>query len=480
MRYDFTHFRVDKSDWLKGNNAYDDYPEGGSLASTVGMNAFSKPGLLTNNPVLGSTVTGSLPPRGVISWGVGSGSSAPIVMAVYSNASDDGSFYSVNTSTGAMTIAGSADTAKNYIPGITDTVFYNNKFYTTSDTDIMELSADLATQDNDWWTATKAQAALTTGVPHPLLVYESIMYIADGRYLHKLDGATVSTQVFDCPPDHVITSMIEWNGLIYITSEPYKNLDGTIHGLARLFSWDGLSESWYEEYFLDYRVNAMYVYKNRLFMWTNQFMGLWTGSEIEPVRPVSNQVFKQHITATADSMFYADGTTIVRYGAPYIAGLTKKFYKYLSSPALAFGGLISVRDDNLIVSETHATASPIYYISDINTASSSAAKTFEFNARYFKQPVKVRGIVVETEPIASGQSVLVSYVNDNGDTKTPSSDSGTFAYSTAAHAGKSFWRFDVNGQPATRWIRPKITLTGGLHIRSIDYLFEGSEAKQNK
>jgi hypothetical protein len=480
MRYDFAHFRVDKSDWLKGNNAYDDYPEGGTLASTVGVNAFSKPGLLTNNPVLGSTVTASLPPRGVISWGVGSGSSSPFVMAVYTNADSDASFYSVNTSTGAMTIAGSADTGRNYTLGITDTVFYNNKFYTTSETDITEHAADLSSPDVDWWTSTKSQAALTAGIPHPQLVYEGIHYIADGRYLHKNDMGTISTQVFDVPPDHVITSMVEWNGLIYITAEPYKNLDGTIHGLAQLFSWDGLSESWYEQYFLDYRINAMYVYKNRLFMWTNQFMGLWTGSEIEPVRPVSNQVFKCHITATADSMFYADGTTIVRYGAPYIAGLTKKFYKYMSSPGLAFGGIISVRNNNMIVSETHASASPIYYISDINTPSSSAAKTFEFNPRFFKQPVKVRGIVIETEQIASGQSVQVSYVNDNGDTKTPSSDSGTFAYATTTHQGKSFWRFDVHGHVATRWIRPKITLTGGLHIRSIDYLYEGSENKQNK
>lgn len=475
MRYEIPSFRIDKNDWMKGANSYDDYPEGGVLASTVGTNIFSKPGLVTVPPAIGSSITAALPKNGVISWGIGSGASAPSVVAVLTNASDNGYFGTVNSSTGAITVVGSADTTRSYKKGITDTVFYNGNFYTTSETDICIQDAALGTRTESWWIATKGKSALTSGIPHPLLVYESIMYIADGRYLHKLDGSTVSTQVFDVPPDHIITAMVEWNGLIYMVAEPYKNLTGGVHGLSQMFSWDGLSESWYEQYFLDYRVNALYVFKNTLYAWHNDFLGMWTGSEMSPVRPLSSQVFKCQITATANSMLYVDGSTIVRYGAPYIKGFPRKFFPYLSSAALPFAGIISVASNNLIASETHATASPIYYIANLDTPGTAVSKALTFNRRAFKQPVKMRGIVVEMEAIVSGQSVKVEYINDKGTLVTPTEGSGVINT-----VGATFKRFDIVGKDATRNIVPKVTITGGVHVRSIDYLMEASENKQGK
>lgn len=479
MRYEQPSFRLDVSQWIKGNNSYDNYPEGAFLASTVGANVFSKPGLLSNNPALGSSVTGSLPPNGVISWGLGSGASAPTALAVMANTSNNGSYWTVNVSTGAFTQQGSADTTRSFKLGITDTVFYQSKFYTTSETDVTQSNNDGSLGAASWWIGTKGQAALTSGIPHPQLVFEGIHYIADGRYLHKNDGGTISLQVFDVDPDHIITALVEYNGLITIFAEPYINLDGSVHGLAKMYSWDGLSESWYEKYFLNYRVNAAYVYKNKLYCWTNKYFGLWGGSEIVPIRPVSNQVFKCHITETSDSLFFADGTTIVRYGAPFIAGMTRRLHNYISSAALNFGGIISLSGDNLILTEKHASAASNYLISNANTPQSSGARTFEFNTRRFKSPVKPVGVVIETEALSSGQSVKAGFVNDAGSTVYPTSNSGTFDNATTGMAGKSIWRFDFSNVKATKTMRPKIIVTGGPHIRSIDYIYSGSEAKTN-
>jgi hypothetical protein len=482
MNYTQASFRIDKTDFLKGNNVYDEFPEGGAIASTVGMNSFSKPGLLAQSPALGSSVTGSLPTGGVVSWGVGSGASSPATVSVYTNGSNNGSWYAVNPATGAMTGVGSADTTRSYKLGITDTVFYNGNFYTTSETDICKNSADLATRDQSWWITTSGKAALTSGIPHPLLMYDSIMYIADGRYLHKLDGTTISLQVWDAPPDHIITAMTEYNGLIYIVAEPYRNLTGSVHGLSQMFSWDGLLESWYEQYFLDYRINSLYVYKNRLYAWTNQFMGLWTGSELEPIYTVSNQVFKCHITAISDSMVFADGTKLVRYGKPFSPNLVRKFYNYLNaSGALPFTGIVSLTGDSLIATEAHSTASPNYFISNLNTPATSGTKTISFNRRFFNQPVKPRGIVVTVESVlTSGQSVKVGYRDMFGQMQYPDSDSGTFAYATTKMRNQIAWEFNVSSKHATRSMLPVIEITGGVHIRSIDYLYEGSEAKIKK
>lgn len=482
MNYSQPNFRLDSKDWLKGNNVYDEFPEGAAVASTVGINSISKPGLLAQAPALGSAVTGSLPAKGVISWGIGSGASAPAVVAVYTNSSNNGAWYQTNTTTGAMTLVGTNDTTRSYKMGITDTVFYNGSFYTTSETDICKNSVDLATRDQNWWTGTSAKAALTAGIPHPLLVYESIMYIADGRYLHKLDGSTISMQVWDAPVDHIITALVEYNGLIYITAEPYKDLTGSVHGLTQMFSWDGLLESWYEQYFLDYRINALYVYKNRLYAWTNDYMALWTGSEMEPIYTVSNQVFKCHITATSDSMFFVDGLTLVRYGKPFTPNLTRKFYRYMSaSAALPFTGIISASGDSLILTEQHASASPNYFISDANTPASTGTRTLTFNKRFFTQPVKPRAVVITlNQALASGQSVKVGYNDMHGVAQYPGADSGTFAYATAKMQGKIAWEFDLNAKGMTRSVEPIINLTGGVYVRSVDYLYAPSENTLNE
>jgi len=480
MRYSSPSFRIDKVDWLKGSNSYDDYPEGSALYSTVGINSFSKPGLLAQAPLLGSAVTASLPTKGVISWGVGSGASAPSVMAVYSNASNHGIFYTVNPTSGAMTVVGSTDSTRSYKSGITDTVFYNGSFYTTSETDICKNSADLATRDQNWWTGTSGKTALTSGIPHPLLVYESIMYIADGRYLHKLDGSTISLQVWDAPPDHIITALVEYNGLIYITAEPYKDLTGSVHGLSQMFSWDGLLESWYEQYFLDYRVNSLYVYKNKLYAWTNNFMGLWTGAELEPLFPVSNQVFNCHITATSNSMIFADGTTLVRYGKPFSPSMVRKFYRYMTSASLNFSGIISLSGNNLIATELHASASPNYYISNFDTPATSGTRTLTFNTRFLKKPVKVQAIVIETTALTSGEKVKAGYISDKGETVYPTFSSGEFDNATTGMAGLKRYKFEVSGNEATREITPIINITAGVHIKSIDYIYEASENKTNK
>jgi len=479
MRYDLPSFRVDKRDFLAGSNSYDSYPEGGFLASSVGMNSFAYPGYLSQAPVLGSTVTASLPKSGVIAWGIGGGTSSPVLAGLYADADNHGSWYLCNTSTGAMTLVGTVDTGHHYTLGVSDTVFYNGKFYTTSDTDIVEQALDLTSRDLTFWTTTKSQTALTSGVPHPLLVYESIMYIADGRYLHKLDGTTASSQVWDAPPDHVITAMIEFNGLIYICAEPYNNLDGSVHGLTQMFSWDGLLESWYEQYYLDYRVNAMFVYKNRLYTWNNHFLGQWTGSEMAPVRPVSSQVFKCQITATSSSMVYADGMTIVRYGAPFVPGMVRKFYNYLDTTVTNFRGIISAYADSLIVTQAHATAAPVYFLSNIDTPSSTGSRTFVFNSRSFKRAVKIRGIVVEVSAMTTGQIVKAGFYDDAGTATYGMANGGELDGSVEAMEGKTYYRFDVKSAP-TRWIEPLVTVTGNAVISAIDYLYDGSEVDLNK
>ena len=152
----------------------------------------------------------------------------------------------------------------------------------------------------------------------------------------------------------------------------------------------------------------------------------------------------------------------------------------MSSAALPFAGIISISGDNLILTEQHASASPNYYISDVNNVATTGTRALKFNHRFFIQPVKVRGVVITTEAIAAGQSVKAGYIDMNGDAQYPDYNSGTFDGDNADMVGKIMWEFDLNGKPATRSMIPIINIEGDVHIRSVDYLYEGSEAKQVK
>lgn len=481
MKYDMPSFRLDKKDFFLGNNSYADYQDGGFLTATVGVNVFSKPGLFTQAPAFGSTVTSSLGQRGVIAWATGYGSGAPSTVALVNPGSQQAQWYSVNATTGGFTSIRSADGTggRTYDIGLSDMIFYNSKIYTSVMGDIVEMNIDGSGSDLTWWTGTKAKAAMTTTVPHPMLVYESMHYIADGKYLHRNDAGTITTQAFDLPPNFVITSMIEWNGLIYVVAEPYLNGDGAIHGGAMMFSWNGLSDSWFEQYFINYRVNAMYVYKNRLFMWTNQFMGQWDGAKIVPLKKVSAQVFKCHITETSDSLLYADGTNIVRFGAPFIPGAPERFYSYLNSPlGYVWTGIISLQNNNLVAVENGIAISECknYYLSNINTPASSGFRIFNFNPRFFNKPVKVRRVVVDMEALTNA-IIYPFYVDDKGNEKQASYKSGIITSADSAMAGRTYFDFDYGALADTRSVQPRIYIFNAPHIRSIDYFYEPVEQR---
>lgn len=473
MNFNNPSFRIDRTDFLKGNNSYDNLPDGGQFATAIGANPFSKPGLITVAPTLGASVTASLPASGIISFGFGKGTTSMLPICIATNASQDGYYYTLDDN-GAMTLVGSADTSQNYDIGKIDTVFYQSNFYTTSNTDIIKNSTTLATRDVSFWITTKAQSALTAAAPHPMVVFGDILYIADGQYLHQIDGATATAQVFDLGANWVTTSIVVYNNLIYIAAEQYFNYSSTYHGIAKMFTWDGYSASWLDEWELNYRVGTMYVFDNVLYMWRADDMGYWDGSRFKSLYPTLGQVYKSQITECKNSLFYADQTVVVRYGSPVLGG-GKRFFKYWSIASQTLTGISSWLRSGILISKTGATNLSNIFVSDVNAPDSSGTSELIFNPRFFKRPVNPRAVVIETEALASTQTVLISFNNDKGTSKTV----GTFDNAVAAMATKTRWSFDILGQAPTRWLKMRMTITGAAYVRLLDTFYEPSEGQIN-
>lgn len=474
MRQDLPKFTIDRSDWILGNNSYDELPDGGFTLGTVGANVFSKPGLLTATPQMGSNVTTGIKAGGVAGWGQGNDvvGLTMVLMAVTCDGggSNDADFNLVNLSTGAFTKVGATYTGS-IEQGISDTKYYKNAFYTTTATNVIKNSIDLSTRDTTFWTGTSGHPVLSGFSAHPMEVYGDILYIADGQYLHQLDGAVTSTQVFDLGADWVITALANYNGLLYIAAESYINNAGTRHGISKLFTWDGFSDSFLDDWPLDYRVDSLYVYENVLYIFDKFFMGYWDGARRKSLRATGNQIFPHQITTTSDSMFYANGNKITRYGTPIFGG-QRHFYDYWASVFQQYRAIRSFDSNNMLTSENGTVNSSLYYISNVNTPSAFGGVAPLFNKRFFKRNVRIRGVVVETDQIPSQGTILVGYYDDNNVLRN-------FGTSGASSEGKYMYKTeegDAVDAPPTRYVQPILQTFGQVYIRSVTYYFEVSES----
>jgi len=213
-------------------------------------------------------------------------------------------------------------------------------------------------------------------------------------------------------------------------------------------------------------------------MWTKEYMGYWDGARFHPIYAMSGvrQTFKHMITECDRSMFFVDNNYLVRYGSPIFGG-GKRFYNWQKALSNNFTGIFSWETNALIATKTGNSNATNYYISNINAPSAIGSNQFiKFNARYFKHPVRVRKVVIETQALASGQLVEVDYYDDTETLQTV----GTFNNATSGMAGKTRWEFDVLGKPITRFCRVAILPTNATYVRSIDVFYEASENQLNK
>ena len=483
MRYNFPHFRIDRSDFLKGGNTYDDYPDAGIIYSSVGYNSFKKPGFLTVSPDIigdGTSKDPNLPTGVGISFARGKNGLSQETVCIGTNASSDGYFYTMNDATGSLSLVGSADTVNNYTKGKCTTVFYHGNYYTTSDRDItLNVPGLTAVSRNvSWWQTTKTMAPLDGNSPHPQVVFGDIHYIADGQYIHQNDNGTTQYNVFDLGPDWVITAMEVYNNLIYIAAEPYYNFSGTYHGLAKIFTWNGYAVSWLDEYLVENRISSMIVFKNILYVFMKNYFAYFNGSIVKNLYPVANQIYQHQVTSTSDSIWFADGTTVIRYGSPYPTG-QYRFHRYFSTVSLAINGITSPAYESLFLATTGSTNGSDYFTTDVNTPTASGSKSISatFNKRMFVTPVKIRGVVVQLRDQLTAsptQAVGIGYINDEDVSKTKN-----FTGGNATQVGQQRWRFDFFSQPASRRIQPFVTIQVNAYIEWIDFLYEGSEDMLN-
>lgn len=463
---------IDRKDFLKGVSSFDDVADGGYSPNSKGINPFATPGLLKPGPSF-NTAAGTIPAGGIFAFSTWHTNIAPGIVRMLGgtgSAAFDGKFYT-SDDFGTLTLAAS-DTANDYKAGISDMIRYKSEFYCTSTSDISKSNYDFSSNDFDYWVTTKGKTALQTGYPHPMVVFADILFIADGRYLHQIDGTTCTSQVLILPEDYVITALELYNGLIYIAAAKFQNLTESVPAIdARIFTWDSYSATFVDEFPIQDPIDSMKVFGGTLLVFAQNYMGFWTGSTINVLRQLTSRVYKYQISITKDRLLYLQGDSLFCLGNPVMSKP-----KFFSIPAVnpdgSFMALFCHRPGKAIC----PSSSTMYSIQDLD-GSAITGKTFYSNKYDLPYYSKIKEVIVVSETLAGSTSIALSFIDSTGTTRTI----GT--YSQALYPGVSYHSFNVEilNIPPTFGYQQIVTFTTAPKgIRRIYVVYEPVEMVPNK
>jgi len=339
-----------------------------------------------------------------------------------------GRFIYTNSSS-VLTVARTSAGAKTYQFPTTDVLVYKNALYATSTTDVTKATgANLVTTfDESWWDTTLALSALTTGVPHPMIVFEDYLWIGNGNQLHRTDGTTGTEGFLTLNTGIVIQSLAvdPSTGKLLISTTEGPNGSNTVNRTNKVYTYDGFSNKPTRAVIVDDMVTAMYPLGGTIYMFYGQSIGYWNGSGITFLRKLNNVtlsgtslVYKNRVTNIGKTLYIADGIDLLCFEETlpgqkrwYVnQRITASFNSYLDAIFNAGSNIVGVGYDS-------NGSTPKFAIFDRSTRSAGLLyfKSKKYN---FLRPTQVREIKIEYADSISNNATVgyMTLRNENKET----------------------------------------------------------------
>jgi hypothetical protein len=244
---------------------------------------------------------------------------------VSADADQDGRFYSAD-STGTLTSRGSEDTGNNYIAGITDMAPYKGEVYVTAQAKIIRWEQP-ATFDTNYF-------ALTSGVPHPVLVYEDNLFYGNGPVLLRQTAAGgAPAAILTLPSNQVIIALgiDPGSGKMLLSIANQANASGTVSTQSYVGYYDGFSNKLAKIVIVDEMILAFKNVGGYTYITYGKQLGYWTGGGIQFLRQLDltydNAVlpYKQHLANIGEILYVIEKRQILAHGQVIAKG-EKVFY----------------------------------------------------------------------------------------------------------------------------------------------------------
>lgn len=343
--------------------------------------------------------------------------------------------------------------------------------YASSSTDVYEVRVSTTTGNytsvaTTWW-STLHGGGLTTGLPHPLQVFEGSLWIGDGPNLWSATNRTTegTNLTFNSNERIQALAIDPGTGLLMIGVRTVAGNNDTVSSKSYVYLHDGFSAKARRKIPVDGRLLCFRNVGGQVFVMMDNFVGAWNGNGVtfmrrlyNSTRSASNLPFKARVTSFQNTLLVADGQYVLAYGD---IGNGKKvwwpFYKHTATiNALFFIG--NVNDGSVV------PLSPLIAVNDGITLSyirpmdttTVATGVFYTNNINFQRPVRITDVRVFTTGItttAAGGIGNVQLIDEKNATYTPAVSKFIVAATNSPQ-----YVFDFHFDKPVQTVQPVFTL----------------------
>jgi len=329
-------------------------------------------------------------------------------------------------------ITASAVTSKTIgtITGGEDIILYDGKLYYSWNTNIGQCTTAFASADEDWWTTTASGAALTTGLPHQLVVAGTtgLMTVLNGSVVASWDGTTAVDSAFDPKDTDLVLVSQVWNQDRFWIAGNKPNTSG--RNDASIFIWDSAAgTSWESRIRVNGKIGALFVKNGITFVWYQKnlskgviTLGYCDGTQIKDIANYYGSLPAYYqVCDYEDFIIWASGTTVMAWGGGDL-NLNTRIFPLGTCGA---GGLANPFGTPITASSTKLEKFNAYTVT-------SSWKTLLFDVTADGKKSMIDKLSFNFEKLATGASIAYTLKNNKG----TSLKTGTISYaldSTATH-----------------------------------------------
>lgn len=407
---------------MSGMSSSDFATDGALGVSSTGLNPFVIPGII--KPLAGSidlstNVTGNVIASAEDSQ-ISTGSSYGRTFI------DDGGNYYTYSNPSTVTKTNTATNTTNYVQGLTDMVSYNgNTYVSTADGDIDRWNTSTLTLTNSYWhgAGNLNQALMNASgigtLPHPMLVYNSVLYIAGqnstGAVIHGINTSATIDTFFPALPFQLLKNEIIYalgidplTGLMLVSVQAILNASDILSSRFFVYLWDGISAQPTRKIPVDDLITAFHNVEGSVYVGQGTTLGQWNGNGVTFLRKLlfasttsGDLIYKHRICSTGRILHVVDGQNVLSYGS-VVTG--KKGFFYTTFNPSGSGHLSAIFPMGFIYQLAVAYATNKLSKFDFMDSGGGAA-TLYFNNIYFPRPVFIRRIRVITSGIVATSGI---------------------------------------------------------------------------
>ena len=412
-------------DFIKGVSTSNTLPDAGFSPSSYNVNLIANRGRITPTALLN------------IDGGIQASNNNIIATCPYVDGSTgfstkvagidaSGAYLKRSTSAGSIWILAATDTGKTYTSGISDIISFLDSGGTNccfgaqnqNNADITKIFMDSGTFSSNWF-HTNFGIYLQNDYPHPMVIFNKNLYIADGIYLHKYDGGTGYTKYqLTIENYNVITALaIDPNTgkmMVAYTSVTTPTYWGGTN-ISKIGLYDGTNPTQFVKLVqVDDVVRAMFNNGGNIYIGYGYNFGMWNGSGITYLRELSTPLYKNGITSIGNDIYFIDGNDIYVYTEIQVGG--KKVFNKVIGTSYPMQFVTNIDGKSLLnFGNKNGSTYNVYTVNMLSAGDYTQTALFQSNHYSFPRPIYVRAIDIVTDStLGANDTIVASFIDDLG------------------------------------------------------------------